>query len=103
MLVFRLFGAQVQFNERTTSNEVIKRYGNIMLQTKLHKLKRDSMLDKTISEHFINKTIEVYFGGRPNETITGTVVGSADGVIVLEHDQRRDFINVGKVVAFWEV
>ncbi|MGZ4865267.1 MAG: MM0924 family protein [Halobacteriota archaeon] len=61
------------------------------------------MLDKTISEHFINKTIEVYFGGRPNDTITGNVVGSADGVIVLEHDQRRDFINVGKVVAFWEV
>ena len=61
------------------------------------------MLDKTISEHFIDKTIEVYFGGRPNETLTGKVVGSADGVVVLEHDQRRDFINVGKIVAFWEV
>jgi hypothetical protein len=61
------------------------------------------MLDKTISEHFIDKTIEVYFGGRPNETITGKVVGSADGVVVLEHDHRRDFINVGRIVAFWEV
>ena len=61
------------------------------------------MLDKTISEHFINKTIEVYFGGRPNETLKGRVVGSADGVVVLEHDRRRDFINVEKVAAFWEV
>ncbi|HYB58615.1 MAG TPA: MM0924 family protein [Candidatus Acidoferrales bacterium] len=61
------------------------------------------MLDKTISEHFINKTIEVYFGGRPNETLTGKVVGSADGVVVLEHGQRRDFINVERVAAFWEV
>jgi len=61
------------------------------------------MLDKTISEHFINKTIEVYFGGRPNETLKGKVVGSADGVIVLEHDNRRDFINTEKVAAFWEL
>jgi hypothetical protein len=73
-----------------------------MPETKLGELRRVYMLDKTISEHFINKTIEVYFGGRPNETITGKVVGSADGVIVLEHDQRRDFINVERVVAFWE-
>ena len=66
-------------------------------------LRSGLMLDKTISEHFVNKTIEVYFGGRPNETLTGKVVASADGVVVLEHDGRRDFINVGKVAAFWEV
>lgn len=61
------------------------------------------MIDKTVSEHFIDKVIEVYFGGRPNETLTGRVVGSADGVVVLEHDRRRDFINAEKIVAFWEV
>jgi hypothetical protein len=74
-----------------------------MLETKLQELGSGLMLDKTISEHFINKTIEVYFGGRPKETLTGKVVGSADGVVVLEHDGRRDFINVEKVAAFWEV
>lgn len=61
------------------------------------------MMDKVVSEHFVNKVIEVYFGGRPNETLTGKVVESADGVIVLEHDGRRDFINAEKIVAFWEV
>ena len=60
------------------------------------------MLDKTISEHFVDKTIEVYFGGRPNETLTGKVVGSADGVIIIVHDNRRDIINAERVVAFWE-
>ncbi len=61
------------------------------------------MLDKTVSEHFYGKEIEVYFGGRPNETLTGKVVGSADGVIILEHDNRRDYINAAKVAAFWPV
>jgi len=61
------------------------------------------MLDKTVSEHFIGRDIEVYFGGRPNETLKGKVVGSADGVIILEHDNRRDHINADKVAAFWQV
>jgi len=61
------------------------------------------MLDKTVSEHFIGRDIEVYFGGRPNETLKGKVVGSADGVIILEHDNRRDYINADKVAAFWQV
>jgi hypothetical protein len=60
-------------------------------------------LDKTVSEHFIEKGIEVYFGGRPNETLKGKVVGSADRVIILEHDNRRDYINADKVAAFWQV
>jgi hypothetical protein len=29
-------------------------------------------------------------------------VGSADGVIIIEHDNRRDIINAERVVAFWE-
>ena len=82
---------------------MLQRYNNICVRLSYKELGSGFMLDKTISEHFIDKTIEVYFGGRPNETITGKVVGSADGVVVLEHDQRRDFINVGKIVAFWEV
>jgi hypothetical protein len=61
------------------------------------------MLDKTVSEHFYGKEIEVYFGGRPNETLRGKVVGSADGVIILEHDNRQDYVNAAKVAAFWQV
>ena len=33
----------------------------------------------------------------------GKLVGSADGVIVLENNDRRDYVNVEKVVAAWEV
>ena len=61
------------------------------------------MLDKTVSEHFYGKEIEIYFGGRPNETLRGKVVGSADGVIILERDNRTDYVNAAKVAAFWQV
>ena len=61
------------------------------------------MLDETVSELFYGKEIEVYFGGRPNETLKRKVVGRADGVIILEHNNRRDYINVERVAAFWQV
>jgi len=61
------------------------------------------MLDKFMSEHLFGKSIEVYFGGDENERMRGKLVGSADGVIVLENNDRRDYINVEKVVAAWEV
>jgi hypothetical protein len=61
------------------------------------------MLDKFMSEHLFDKSIEVYFGGDEKERIRGKLVGSADGVIVLEYNGRRDYINVEKVVAAWEV
>ncbi|MHC1631043.1 MAG: MM0924 family protein [Methanotrichaceae archaeon] len=61
------------------------------------------MMDKFISEHLYNKDIEVYFGGKGNERLCGKVVGSADGVLVLEKDGRRDYINLERVLTAWEI
>ncbi|MFB3765633.1 MAG: MM0924 family protein [Methanotrichaceae archaeon] len=62
------------------------------------------MLDKFVSEHLYGKTIEAYFGTGKADRIKGKVVGSADGVLVLENDSgRRDYINVDNVLAVWEV
>ncbi len=60
------------------------------------------MMDKFISEHLYSKEIEVYFGGSANERLSGKVVGSADGVLVLEKDGRRDYVNLERVLAAWE-
>ena len=56
-----------------------------------------------MSEHLFGKSIEVYFGGDEKERMRGKLVGSADGVIVLENNDRRDYVNVEKVVAAWGV
>ena len=61
------------------------------------------MMDKFVSEHLWNKEIEVYFGGNERQRLRGKVVGSADGVLVLEHGGRRDYVNIEKVIAAWEV
>jgi hypothetical protein len=60
-------------------------------------------MDKFISEHLYDKEIEVYFGGNGNQRLHGKVVGSADGVLVLENEGRRDYVNIEKVIAAWEV
>jgi len=61
------------------------------------------MMDKFISEDLYNKDVEVYFGGRGDERLRGKVVGSADGVLVLENGGRRDYVNLERVLAAWEV
>jgi hypothetical protein len=61
------------------------------------------MMDKFISEHLYAKEIEVYFGGNESQRLRGKVVGSADGVLVLENEGRRDYVNIEKVIAAWEV
>jgi hypothetical protein len=61
------------------------------------------MMDKFVSEHLYAKEIEVYFGGNENQRLRGKVVGSADGVLVLESEGRRDYVNIDKVIAAWEV
>ncbi|HII06219.1 MAG TPA: hypothetical protein HA349_02550 [Methanotrichaceae archaeon] len=61
------------------------------------------MMDKFISEHLYDKEIEVYFGGNEKQRLHGKVVGSADGVLVLENEGRRDYVNIEKVIAAWEV
>ncbi|MBK7385239.1 MAG: hypothetical protein IPI63_00315 [Methanothrix sp.] len=61
------------------------------------------MLDKFVSERLFDKTIEVYFGTGKSDRLKGKVVDSADGVLVLENAGRRDYINVDRVLAAWEV
>jgi hypothetical protein len=56
-----------------------------------------------MSEHLYDKNIEIYFGGDEKERLRGKLVGSADGVLVMEYNGRRDYVNVEKVVAAWEV
>lgn len=61
------------------------------------------MIEKFISENLLNKDIEIYFGGGASERLRGTVIGSADGVLILEYKGRRDYINADKILAAWEV
>ncbi len=61
------------------------------------------MLDKFIAERFSNKVVEVYFGTGKADRLQGKVVECADGVLVLEHNGRKDYINLDKVLAAWEV
>jgi hypothetical protein len=60
------------------------------------------MLDKFISERLSNKLIEVYFGTGKADRLKGRVVESADGVLVLENNGRKDYVNMDKVLAAWE-
>jgi len=46
--------------------------------------------------------VEVYFCGRGNERLRGKVVGSADGVLVLETGEWRGYINQERALAAWE-
>jgi len=61
------------------------------------------MLDKFISERLSNKVIEVYFGTGKADRLKGKVVESVDGVLVLEYNGRRDYVNLDKVLAVWEM
>ncbi len=61
------------------------------------------MLEKFISENLLNKDVELYFGGGPGERLRGRVVGSAEGVLILEYKGRKDYINADKIMAVWEI
>ena len=61
------------------------------------------MLDKFISERLSNKVIEVYFGTGKADRLKGQVVESVDGVLVLEYNGRKDYVNLDKILAVWEV
>ncbi len=61
------------------------------------------MLEKFISEKLLNKEVELYFGGGPGERLRGRVVGSAEGVLILEYKGRKDYINADKIMAAWEI
>ena len=61
------------------------------------------MLDKFISERLKNKVIEVNFGTGKADRLKGRVVESADGVLVLENNGRRDYVNLDRVLVAWEI
>lgn len=61
------------------------------------------MLEKFIAENLLNKEVELYFGGGPGERLRGRVVGSAEGVLILEYKGRKDYINADKIMAAWEI
>lgn len=61
------------------------------------------MLEKFIAENLLNKDVELYFGGGPGERLRGRVVGSAEGVLILEYKGRKDYINAKKITAAWEI
>ena len=60
------------------------------------------MFDKFISERLSNKMIEVYFGTGKADRLKGKVVECTDGVLVLEYNGRKDYINVDNILAAWE-
>ncbi|MHA1784139.1 MAG: MM0924 family protein [Candidatus Helarchaeota archaeon] len=58
-------------------------------------------LDKFISEHYINRNIEVYMVTK--DTLSGKVIANADGVLTLQNESRKlTFIDVTKIVCLWE-
>lgn len=61
------------------------------------------MIEKFVSENLLNKDIELYFGGGPGERLRGKVVGSSDGVLILEYKGRRDYVNANRILAVWEI
>jgi hypothetical protein len=61
------------------------------------------MMEKFLCEKLLNKNIELYFGGNPSERLRGKVVGMADGVLILEYQGRRDYINAERILAAWEI
>ncbi len=57
------------------------------------------MMDKFISEHLCNKDVEGLLRRRRRPAASRQVVGSADGVLVLENGGRRTCRNIEKVIA----
>lgn len=61
------------------------------------------MIEKFLAENLHNKNIELYFGGGASERLRGKVIASAEGVLVLEYNGRRDYVNTAKILAAWEI
>ncbi|MHA1131030.1 MAG: MM0924 family protein [Candidatus Helarchaeota archaeon] len=59
-------------------------------------------MDKFISEHFYQKTIEVYCGGNGKDVYHGRVLACADGVLTLQAEGKLTFINIDKIISLWE-
>jgi len=57
-------------------------------------------LDKFVSEHLINKEIEIYLN--KDEIFSGRVIGCADKVLTLIKDGKYTFINIEFVKCIWE-
>ena len=58
------------------------------------------MFAKFISEHFINKEIEIYLA--KDEILSGKVIGCADNVLTLSKGGKFTFINIPHIKCLWE-
>ncbi len=61
------------------------------------------MMAKFLCENLLNKEVELYFGGGPGERLRGKVVGSSNGILMLEYKGRKDYINADRILAAWEI
>ncbi len=61
--------------------------------------RRSPKTDEAVSEHFVNRMMEVCFGSRPNETPAGKVVRSATWV-VYSNTKIAEILSALKIVAF---
>jgi len=41
------------------------------------------MMTKFLCDNLLNKDVELYFGGGPGERLQGTVLGSAEDILIL--------------------
>ena len=58
------------------------------------------MFAKFISEHFINKEIEVYLA--KDEILSGKVLSCVDDVLTLLNEGKYTFINIPYIKFLWE-
>ncbi|MHA1270226.1 MAG: MM0924 family protein [Candidatus Helarchaeota archaeon] len=58
------------------------------------------MIDKFISEHLLNKEIEIYLS--KNEILSGKVIACADQVLTLLKDGKYTFVNIPHIKCIWE-
>jgi len=58
-------------------------------------------ISKFISEHLINKEVELYCN--PDTVFSGKAIGCADNVLtLLDETATMTFINIPHIIAIWE-
>ncbi len=58
------------------------------------------MMGKFISEHYINKEVDVYCG--PPSNFSGKVIACADDVLTLKKDDCLTHIFITHIIAIWK-
>jgi hypothetical protein len=58
-------------------------------------------IDKFISEHLLNKEVEIYLGDS-KDVLDGKIVGSTDGVITILKEGKMTYISAPQIKCIWE-